>query len=61
MLVWNAKTLVERVDTLERNQIRIMIVLGIPPVAGHTLEIGEKKPVLAACESINEIKPVATP
>lgn len=31
MLIWQGKTLLERVQTVERNQIRVMIKLGIEP------------------------------
>jgi hypothetical protein len=36
LLTYEAKGLCDKVDSLERNQTRIMVSLGIEPVAGET-------------------------
>lgn len=36
LLVWQGKTMCDRVSALERNQIRIMVCLGIEPVASES-------------------------
>ena len=33
LLVWQGKTLCDRIGSLERNQVRIMVTLGIEPIA----------------------------
>jgi len=59
LLAWQGKQLCERVGALERNQIKIMVELGIPPVASDTLDLQGKNTLFAGSPTINEIKPVA--
>jgi len=58
LLAWQGKQLCERVGALERNQIKIMVELGIPPVAADTLDLQGKNTLFAGCRTINEIKPI---
>lgn len=56
VLAWQGRILLSRVDALEKNQTRIMVHLGIPPVASNTLE-NRDNPALPPClAEINEIE-----
>jgi hypothetical protein len=61
LLAWQGREMCARVTRLEVNQTRMMVTLGIPPIAGDTLKIQGKRPVAAACERIKEIKPPLDP
>ncbi len=59
ILAYQGKQICSRMDALEKNQVRIMVHLGLPPVAsepGHTLKIGVKTASGAAPAGIKEIK-----
>jgi hypothetical protein len=60
-LAWQGKEILRRLDTLERNQTRIFVALGVPPVAADTLEKRVKTPLFATDRRIKEIKPGAIP
>jgi hypothetical protein len=53
VLAWQGRELLSRVSSLEKNQTRIMVHLGIPPVA-NTLENGVNPGVFAASEEIKQ-------
>lgn len=56
VLAWQGRELLSRVSALEKNQTRIMVHLGIPPVARNTLE-NRVNPAFPTCQrEINEIK-----
>jgi len=61
LLAFQGKEILRRLDALERNQTKIFVALGIPPVAMDTLDFGVKAACLGPGKSINEIKPGTIP
>jgi len=55
-LLYQGNQILTRLETLERNQTRILVHLGIPPCATDTLDSGAKKPIPAPWQGIKEIK-----
>lgn len=48
LLVWQGKTLCDRVGSLERNQVRIMVSLGIEPISWESMKNAGTQPIVAA-------------
>jgi hypothetical protein len=56
-VAYQGREILGRLDALERNQTKILVHLGIPPVGRDTLDFGVKNRDLAPLARINEIKP----
>lgn len=56
LVAYQGKTLISRVERLERNTTQIMVALGIPPVAVNTLNFGVITGDLGVSREIKEIK-----
>jgi hypothetical protein len=56
VLAWQGREILGRLDTLERNQTKILVHLGIPPVGRDTLDFGVKNRDFATLPTIEEIK-----
>ncbi len=56
LLAYQGKTLISRVDRLERNTMQILVCLGIPPVCHNTLDSGVQNGRFGPMQEINHIK-----
>ncbi len=54
LLVYQGNQILSRLDTLERNQTRFFIALGLPPVAADTPIFGVKAALSAPCNQSNQ-------